>query len=130
MDVVVDIRGEVVVDNVRDIGNVETTGCDGSGYQDGSTTSAESLKSHLTFALSAIPVDGGRGNTVGHKEVGKHICHPLGFNEDECEAFRRLRGENIKQYGALIVVLHILDFLSDVLGRRPDAAYGEEDVIF
>lgn len=36
MDVVVNVRGQIVVDNMRDVGDIKTTCCDGGGYQDGS----------------------------------------------------------------------------------------------
>jgi hypothetical protein len=43
MDVVVNVRREIVIDDVRDVGNIKTTCCDSSGYQDGGAACTEGL---------------------------------------------------------------------------------------
>ena len=43
MDVIVDVRGQVIIDDVCDVGNIETTSGDGGGDEDWSTTGAEGL---------------------------------------------------------------------------------------
>jgi hypothetical protein len=46
---------EVVVDDMFDIGDIETTGSDTCSDQDGAAAGTEGAKSILTFALSTIP---------------------------------------------------------------------------
>ena len=43
MNVIVDVGGQVVVDDVSDIGNVEATSSDCGGYQNRRATATESL---------------------------------------------------------------------------------------
>ena len=137
MDVVVDVAGQVVVDDVGDIGNIETTGGDGGRDEDGRAAGAEGVERHLTLALGAVTVDGGGGHPVRQEEVAETIGHALGLDEDKRQAHavatvssrRLVRAEDVEQDGALVGVLDELDLLRDVLGGRTDTADGQEDVV-
>lgn len=54
MHVLVNVGRQVKVDDVCDIGNIQTTGSDRSGHQDGSLARAEGLESILALALGAV----------------------------------------------------------------------------
>jgi hypothetical protein len=56
MDVVIDVRRQVVVDDVRDVWNIEAASSHGSGDHDRASTIAEELESTLTLALSSVTV--------------------------------------------------------------------------
>jgi hypothetical protein len=58
MDIVIDISGKIVVDNMGDIGNIQTTCSNSSRDQNGETSRAEHLKGTLTLTLSTISMDG------------------------------------------------------------------------
>ena len=51
VDVVVDVRGKFVVDDVGDVGDIETTSGDGSGDENRGTTGTEGLQRHFTLTL-------------------------------------------------------------------------------
>ena len=128
VDVVVDVRGQVVVDDVRDVRDIETTSSNGSSDKDGRATRTEGLQGRLTLALSAVTVNGRSREVVDQEEVGEHVGHALRLNEDEGEA-GAVRLEDIEKDRALVLVLDVLDPLGDVLGGRADTTDGEEDVV-
>lgn len=70
VDVVINVGGEVVVDDVGDIGNIQTTGSNSSSDQDGAATVAEELEGALTLTLSAVTVNGSCGEALVDEEVG------------------------------------------------------------
>lgn len=131
MDVVVNVAGQIIVDDMGDVGNVKSTGSNGRSYHDGSPASSKSLESHLSFALGTITVDGGSREVVAHQEVAQHVRHPLCFDEhkSEPEVLLGLRSENVKQDAPLIEILNILDLLSDVFGCASNSSNAQEDII-
>ena len=96
VNVIVNVGGQIVVDDVGDVGDVESTSGNGSGNQDGGTPRAEGLESHFTLALSAVTVNGSRGEGVAKEEVGKHVGHALGLYEYEGQAVS-LRLDNVEK---------------------------------
>lgn len=133
VDIVVDVTRKIVVNDMGDVGNIKTTSSDGGGNHDRGATGSEGLESHLTLALSAVTMDGGRGKVVAHEEIAEHVGHALGLDEDKGEAQLAgrltLRGEDIEEDTALVVILDVFDLLGDVLAGGADTADTEEDVI-
>lgn len=130
VDVVVNVRREIVVDDVGDVGNVETTSGDGSSDHDGRAARTERSESLFAFALGAVTVDRGSGEVGCHEEVGEDIGGTLGLDEDQGQAaILTLGGEDVEKHGTLVLVLDELDALGDVLRGRADASNGKEDVI-
>ena len=70
MDIVIDVRREIVIDDVGDVGNIQPTGCDSCSNQNGSAAGSESLECHLTLALGAVTMNGRSGDMVLVEEVG------------------------------------------------------------
>jgi len=129
VDVVIDVGGKVIVDNMGNIGNIETTSSDSGGDQDGSVTLTESLEGHFTLPLGSVTMNR-RGRVVaGDEEVGENVGHPLGLDEHKSQATLGFHGKDVQEDRALIVVLDILDLLGDVLGGGANTADGEEDVV-
>lgn len=126
--VVINVGRQVIVHNVRDIGDIETTGSDGSCNKDGATAVTEHVKSALTLTLGAVAVDRRGWEVLVDEEVGQRICHALGLDEDQSQA-RTMSVQDVKQDGALVDVLNVLNLLGDVLGGGSDTTNGEEDVV-
>lgn len=128
MHVVVDVGRQIVVHDVSDVGNIETTGSNSSCDQNGATTVTEHVEGTLTLALSAVTVDGRGGEALVDKEVGQRVGHALGLDEDQGQT-TSVGVENVEQDRALIDVLDVLNLLSDVLRSGTDTTDRQEDVV-
>jgi hypothetical protein len=131
MDVIVDVTGEIIVDDVGDVGDVQTTGGDSGCNHDRSLTSPEGVQGVLTLPLGAVTVNGGGGHVVTVQEVAQHISHALGLDEDQGQAdgIPGLAGQDVEEDAALVGVLNVLDLLGDILAGRTDTADAKEDVV-
>ena len=95
VNVIVDVGRKVIVDDVGNIGDIETTSGDGSGDQDGSVTLTEGLEGHFTLPLGSVTMNR-RGRVVaGDEEVGENVGHPLGLDENKGQATLGLHGKNV-----------------------------------
>lgn len=114
MNVVINVGGEIVVDNVGDVGNIQTTGSNSSGNQDRALAIAEKLEGTLTLTLGTITVNRGGGEVLVDQEIRKGVGHALGLNKDKGET-TGVGVKDIKKDGALVNILNVLDLLGDVL---------------
>lgn len=128
VDVIVDISGKVVVDDVGDVGDIKTTSSNSSSHQDGAASVAEELESAFTLTLSPVSVDGGGGEALVDEEVGQRVGHALGLDEDESQT-TSVGVEDIEENRALVNVLDEFDLLGDVLRGRTNATNGQENVV-
>ncbi|CAH0053234.1 unnamed protein product [Clonostachys solani] len=128
VDVVVNVSRQVIVDDVGDIGDIETTGSNCSGNEDGAASISEEFEGTLTFTLGTITVNGGGREVLVNEEIGERVRHALGLNEDEGQA-AGMGVENIKENRALVNVFNVLNALSDVLRGRTDTSNGEENIV-
>jgi hypothetical protein len=128
VDVVVNVGGEIVVDNVLDVRDIKTTSCDSGGNEDGATSRAEHLEGALTLTLGTVTVNGGGGEALVDEEVGERIGHTLGLDEDQSKT-SAVSVEDIEQNGALVNVLDVLNLLGDVLRSGTDTTDREEDIL-
>lgn len=128
MNVIVNIGRKIVVDDVGDIRNIETTGGNSSCNHDGESSGTEHLQGTLTLALSAVSMNGRRLEILVDKEIAQGIRHAFSLDEDEGKV--ALVGvENIEKNRALVGVLDVLDLLCDVLGSGTDTTNRKENVI-
>ena len=128
VDVVVNVAGKVVVDNLRDIGDVQTTTSNIGGTHDGSVAALEAAKGILALPLGLVAVNGAGGEALGTENVLEVVARALGLDEDEDESL--LNGEEeTHQRLELVTVLDVLNGLGNVLAGRTDTADGEEDVL-
>ena len=130
MDIIVDIARKIVVDDVSDVGDVETTSCDSCGNHDWCLTTTEHFESTFSFPLSAISVNGSSGEVGVEKEVGQCVGSTFCFDKDEGEATGGHGVQDIEEYGTLVNVLDIFNFLCDVFGCRSYSTDTQEDVVF
>lgn len=128
VNVVIDISGEIVVDDVGDVGNIETTSSDSGSNHKRAATVAEELKSALTLTLGAITVDRGGREVLVDKEVGQRVSHALGLDEDEGEASCGAL-KDIQKHRALVNILDVLDALGNVLRGGANTTDRKEDVV-
>lgn len=124
-----DVGWEIVKNDVGDVGDIETTGGDGSGNEDRSSTSLEGREGGLSLSLGSVTVNRGGVVALGAKEVAQTVGHSLSLDEDEDKSTRLLGHEKIKEERLLVVVVDVLDPLGDVLGSGTDSSNGKEDVL-
>ena len=129
VNVIVNVGRKIVVDDVSDLGNIESSSGDGGSNHDGSPARSESLESEFTFALSTVTVNRGSLEVVLGEETFEEIGHSLRFDEDERQSTRRKGEEDVEKDGTFVVVFDVFDLLSDVLRGRSDTTDGKEDVV-
>ena len=112
-----------------DVGDIETSGSDCSGNEDGCPTSSECLQSSFSLALRSVTVDRGGVVSLCAEEVTKGIGHSLGLDENENETARLFSEEEVEEERLLVVVVDVFNSLGDVLRSRTDSADREEDVV-
>jgi hypothetical protein len=69
MNIVINVGWEIVIDDVSDVGNIETTSGNGGGNENWAMAVSEHLQCSLTFTLSAVTVNGGSREVLVDQEV-------------------------------------------------------------
>jgi hypothetical protein len=128
VNVIVNIGGQVIVDDVGDIRDIKTSGSYSSSDKDGATSVSEHLQSLLTLALSAVTVNGGGGEALVDEEVRQGVGHTLGLNEDQGKT-STMSVKDIQEDRTLVNVLDVLNLLGNVLRSRTDTTDRKEDVV-
>jgi hypothetical protein len=83
VDVVLAVGGQVVVDDQRDLLDIDTTGQKVSGDQDTGRTGAELLHDNITLLLVHVTVHGRDGEVTGSQLVGEPVDLSAGVAEDD-----------------------------------------------
>ena len=81
MDEFVGAVGHVVVDDVLDLRDVETSGGDSGGHQDLVFTLGEVRESLLPLPLGPVSVDAGGGHALSREVSGQVVCACLLLNK-------------------------------------------------
>lgn len=84
MDVVLTVGWEIVVDDQRNLLNVDTTGQKIGGDQDTGRTRTELLHNQVTLTLVHVTVHSGDSEVTGGKLVGEPVDLSSGVAEDDC----------------------------------------------
>lgn len=129
MDVVVNVGGKIIVDDVRDVGNIQTTSRNSRGNQDRADTVSELAQGLLTLALGAVAVNRVGTHVLVDEEVRQGIGHALGLDEDEGQAAIAVRVQDVEENRALVNVLDVLNLLGDVLRGGANTTNRQEDVV-
>ena len=129
MYVVVDVGGEIVIDDVGDVGNIESSSGDGGSDHDGRSTRLERLDGVLSFSLRSVSVNRRRSDVVLLEESFEHVGHSFRLDEDEGESTGREGEEDVEEDGSLVVIFDVFDLLRNVLRSRPYSTDGKEDVV-
>mmetsp|Transcript_145911 Transcript_145911/g.467706 ORF Transcript_145911/g.467706 Transcript_145911/m.467706 type:complete len:467 (+) Transcript_145911:92-1492(+) len=126
--VILDVAWEVVVDDVRHLGDVEAPCRDVRGHHDGGLAAAELREGDLPIALLHVAVDG-HSLVLAAQQVGLQPCgRALHGDEDQ----RRIVGvllQHLQQRVGLLVVRGDHEGLLDALGGRADSADADPDVV-
>jgi hypothetical protein len=69
VNVVINIGWKIVIDNVDNVRDIQTSGCNGCSNKDWASTVSEHLQSTLTLALSTISVNGCGREVLVDQEV-------------------------------------------------------------
>ena len=64
MDILINIQRHVIVNDMFDVGNIQSSSSHWGGNQDGSTTWLERPQSTLSLRLAAIPMNTGTSKTL------------------------------------------------------------------
>lgn len=83
VNVVLTVGGQVVVNNKRDLLDINTTGQKVSGDEDTRRTRAELLHDNITLALLHVTVHGRDGKVTSSELVGKPVDLSAGVAEDD-----------------------------------------------
>ena len=75
--------GYVVVDYVCDVGDVEASGGDVGGYEDGAVAVFEGVEGLFAFRLCSVGVECGDFVVVAGEPVGEAVCVYFGAGEYE-----------------------------------------------
>lgn len=119
---------QIIVDDMLDVGDVQSTGSDTSGNHDRTLGSAESTQGIFALSLSAIRVDGRRRKTLVVEEVINHVALDLAVDEDE-GALRTVGEDQVKESLVLLVLVDVDDLLLDVLMRATNAADLDANIV-
>lgn len=85
--VVVDVLGEIVVDNVGDVRDIQATSCHVGSDQDVGSVVAEAAKRLLSLCLASVSVDRGGFESVRAQVVLKTVRGAFRLDEDEGQTF-------------------------------------------
>jgi len=108
VDIVVNVGGQVIVDDVSDVGDVEATRSDGSGDEVGRLKVAERAESVLALALGAVTVDRRAPVALVVEELVERVGAALGLHENQGEALLAGR-EDVEQDRLFLGVVHVQD---------------------
>lgn len=131
MNVVVNVGGKVVVDNVHDVGDVEATGGDGGGDEDGANTGTEGLEGLFTLGLGAVTVDAGAHEAGVVEEIVEELGVALGLHKYQSQGLGITGGlaKDIDEGATLLVLFDEKDLLDNVLTGGTNTAHSQEDIV-
>lgn len=129
VNIVINVGRKVIVNDMSNVGNIETASCNGGGNHNRSTTLPEGLKGHFTLPLGSVAVNGRSRVVVTGEEVAQYVGVLLGLDEDKSQATVSVRGKYVQEDRALIVFLNVFDFLGDIFRGGANTADGEEDIV-
>jgi hypothetical protein len=84
MDVVLTVGGEIIVDDQRDLLDIDTTGQEIGGDQDAGRAGSELLHNQITLTLVHVTVHGRDSKVAGSELVGKPVDLSSGVAKDNC----------------------------------------------
>ena len=128
MHVVIDVAGQIVVDHVSDVRNVESTSGNVSGNQHRCAPSSEGPQCCFTLSLTAISVNGGSRQSIVHQVVFQGIRTFFGLHKDQRQPLLH-RLHQVQQHLTLVRRRHILHHLHDQISGRTHTTHRQEDVV-
>ena len=108
--------GEVVVEHIGELLNVQAPGGDVRGHQDPELSLLKLPQALLPGGLGLVAVDGRRGHPPPGQVPGHFVRPVLGPGEHQ-GAFHLLLLQNLQQQGGFVLPIHQADLLADDLHR-------------
>jgi hypothetical protein len=115
VNIVIYVCGEIIIDNVRDIRNIQTSSSNCSSHKDGAPPIPEIFQGPLSFPLGSITMDGSSWKVLVYEKIREGVRHALRLNEDQSETIGPMGVKDVEQDGTLVMILDVLDSLGDVL---------------
>ena len=82
MNVIIDIGGQIVINNLRHIRDIESPGSHIGSDQDGGTARFETSQGIFPFSLGFVSVDGRSGKATFAEDIFDVIAVTFGFDKD------------------------------------------------
>jgi hypothetical protein len=127
VDVVINVTGHVVVDDVGNVVNVEASGSDVGGDEVGGLSCSEGAKGLLSVLLDTVAVDRSGRESFAYQKIFEQIGFAFGLDEDDGEALDG--GDEVQQHGLLVGFVDFDKLLSDQIGSGSLTTDGDEDVV-
>ena len=121
--------GQVVVEYVGQLLDIQSPGGDVGGHQTADVSRLEVSQGLLAGGLALVAVDGGGGDARLAQVPGHLVGSVLGAGEDQ-GVFRPLPLHEMGQERGLVPLVHQIDRLADHLHRGGDGVYRHLDGIF
>ena len=86
MDILLHVSGQVKVDDVLDVGDVETSSRYSSGHDDRSLASLEPAESLFSLSLTPVTMNAGDWEPLAVEEVVQLVSAFLSLHEDQGSA--------------------------------------------
>jgi hypothetical protein len=118
VDVVFGMFGYLVIDDVRDVCDVETSGCDIRRNEDLVIAGLEAFESLLAFLLAAIGVDDSCFVVCAFQDVDDFVRAAFGPAEEN-DGFPMDLLEESEEQGLLLGQRYWIEHVSDCFGRSP-----------
>src|SRR5215467_8265145 len=119
--------GEVVVDHVRDVLDVDAARSEVGGNEHADATGLKVCKSGGALGLRAITVNHGSGDAVAIKRFGETVGKALGASKDQATA--SFLCEQTREQAVFFVHCDFEGLHADVFGRFQRGAEGQADRI-
>ena len=134
MHIVIDVRRQVEVDDMRDVRNIKSTRRNICCDEHGRLAAPEASERHFAFLLRPITVDARGRKTLMAEERFECICASFRLDKDEREAksgsaLFGVCGDEVEEEGSLFVSWHEQHMLRDEFRGRAHASDGHKDVV-
>ena len=129
VNVFVDVLGQVKVDDVLDVGDVQATCGHSRCHQDRGSAALEAVQRRLALLLCAVAMDARRRVALPVQEVFQRVCTALCLDKHERQRLGARRVQQVEQEVALVALVYPYEFLRHVLRRFTNPAHRQEDVV-
>lgn len=109
MDIIINIIAQVIIDDMHDVLDIQSSRGNSGGDQDGAPTGFEGFQGQLAFTLASVAMKGDAGEMFVVKDVVEVVGFAFGVDKDE--GARRWLGEEEFFESVFFVVFFYLDHL-------------------
>merc|ERR1719474_591620 len=131
MNIFVNIIRHVVVDDMRHVGNIQSSGSNSGSHQDWLVSSSEVEQRLLPLSLKPVAVDASSWQTLSRKIGGQEVCVLLGLDEDQGPLLRITFWvlHQLLQLSALLELRHLVELLPHIAAGASNKTDGDEEIV-